>query len=146
MVHALEEAHRVLCDGGILADLRPDRWQGRGSAEAGLPLIYCTTDREAGVIGYVGKTEARLRSYVAADEAVNSVRRRGLFASTAVETFPFADFFVSLEVLEAHAAAHWRTSFIDDATRARIQVSVDEDPSREIVVVEPVRLNVMRKR
>jgi hypothetical protein len=35
MVHALEQAHRVLCDGGILADIRP----GQSGNPGGRPKV-----------------------------------------------------------------------------------------------------------
>ena len=143
MVHALEQAHRVLRPGGMLADIRPDRLRGR--EEVGLPVIYGVTDREAVVIGQVGKTEARLRSYALADAAVDDVERRGLFIVESVERFPFATFFRSPDVFDTYADAYWKSSVIDDATRIRVRAAVRDDPSREIVVVEPVRLNVMGK-
>lgn len=144
MVHALEQAHRVLRPGGMLADIRPDRLRGREGV--GLPVIYGVTDREAVVIGRVGKTEARLRSYALADAAVDDVERRGLFIVESVDRFPFATFFRSPDVLDTYADAYWKSSVIDDATHIRVRAAVRDDPSREIVVVEPVRLNVMEKR
>ena len=144
-MHALEQAHRVLRPGGILADLRPDRLGGRSESQAGLPLIYAATDRESTLIGCVGKTDVRLRSYILADAAVDKVMRRGLFELETVERFPFADAFQSLEVLGAFAAAHWRTSFMDQAARAAIRQALDEDRSRRILVIEPLRLNVLRR-
>jgi hypothetical protein len=80
MVHALEEARRVLVPEGILIDMRPlaDRWRvevvsGRGSQETG--RVHDLPDQVTGD--------------TAANQAMQEVEARGWFRREAEEIFPF---------------------------------------------------------
>lgn len=137
MVHALQEAQRVLKSNGILIDLRPAAVHRRvGVARAGR-------------IHPLGTMRERLDDDYAANRAVAEVIRGGLFRSETRVRFNcnrvmdtlnefrvwIADF-VSLGRLPSH---DWLVARVERALHARRRAT-------KIVVRAPLDLRVLRKR
>ena len=110
MVHALEEIHRLLRPDGVLIDIHPAR-------EA--PLVEVHAD------GQIVFTETYLRAHgddvVQADEALEEVVRRSVFAEEAVRAFEFMTYGSSVAELRAffEEVGAYDTSPIDDQVAAR---------------------------
>ena len=145
MVHALNEIVRVLKPHGALIDIRPDRFSTSRQRRPVLPAVYWRSRRGDAAAGRLGKTAPNVRRHRAATRAVHEAIGRGVFALEATESFPFRYHFRSLATLDAFIAVRWISTIVPARVRRRLMTLRVRHPRGEIVVVEPVRLNVLRK-
>ena len=146
MVHALEQMHGVLRPHGFLADLRPNRFADPRRAPAALPQVYGIADGREVPAGELEKSEKNLANHRAASRAVDEVLHRGLYALEAAETFPFRYYFRSVAVLDRYIQTTWRETSLETASRLRLEIMLSLDPQSQILIIDPFRLNVLRKR
>ncbi|MGH9197934.1 MAG: hypothetical protein ACRD1T_19620 [Acidimicrobiia bacterium] len=142
MVHALREIHRVLTPGGLLADLRPDRHLDAGMRRR--DVLARISYRRGGREVPVGVLEEG--SFVddeAADGAVRRVLREALFTLGSTETIPFRYYFRDLDSAEEYLETR-ETANVDAVTRRRLEV-LTRRPGGEIVLLETLRLSILRK-
>jgi len=142
MVHALREIHRVLTPGGLLADLRPDRRLDARKRRRDVlaKLFYARGGRETPV-GVL--EEGSFADDEAADRALRRVVRDGLFTLESSETLSFRYYFRDLESADDYLETR-ETANVDPPTRRRLEV-LSLRPGGEIVLVETLLLNVIRK-
>jgi hypothetical protein len=142
MVHALRELHRVLTPGGFLADLRPDRRldPGKRRRDVLAKIVFLRGRREipVGVL-----EEGSFADDEAADRAVRRVLREGLFTLESSETLVFRLYFHDLESADAYLETR-ETANVDPPTRRRLE-ALSQRPGGEIVLIETLRLNLLRK-
>lgn len=142
MVHALRETHRVLTPGGYLADLRPDRRLegGKRRRDVLAKIFYRREGREipVGVL-----EEGSFTDDEAADRAIRRVLNEGIFSLDSTETTPFRYYFRDLDAAEDYLETR-DTANVDAPTRRRLEV-LTRRPGGEIVLLETLRLNVLRK-
>ena len=102
MVHALERIRGALTPNGVLVDVRPvaARW----------PLDIVTTGR-AQSAGRVDDSPGRVDDR-AADRALRTMERRGLFRRIDQVTFPFAYLWDSVDEMSEYIAANWEGSIV----------------------------------
>jgi hypothetical protein len=146
MVHALAQIHRVLRPGGVVADLRPDRFASPGQPEAQLPKIYWTSRQRERLQGVLDKTPVSLRKHRAATRTVKQVTQRGFFLLEGTETFSFRYHFKNLGVLQRWLRTVWKESFLQPSVYTRLQMMERRSPAGHIEVIECLRLNILRKR
>lgn len=145
MVHALTEVHRVLTPQGWLVDLRPDRRTAMGKRWRGLPRVYCLSTHGGGTLaGFLQKEN--LADHRAADRAAREVLRRELFTVQSAETFPFRFYFHTLSHLEDHLSTWWTNTTLPALTRRRLRLLMGRYPASQVMVIDTMRLDVMRKR
>jgi hypothetical protein len=145
MVHALTQIHRVLRPNGVLADIRPDRFPGSRHRVPQLPRVYWSSRGRERLVGVAGKTPENLRKHRAAGRAMARVTQRRLFVLERSETFSFRYHFRSWAVLERVLSNEWTATILPSSVRRRLQLAQRRSPNGNIVVVEPVCLNVLRK-
>ena len=145
MVHALGQIHRVLRPGGVVADLRPDRFARSRQARPHLPKIYWASARGERLLGVIDKAQANLRRHRAATRTVNQLVRRGWFRLERSETFLFRYHFRNLGLFERFLATTWKESIVRPRIHARLRMAQRRSPTGSIVVVEPLRLNILTK-
>jgi len=145
MVHALEQTHRVLRPHGLLADLRPNRFTDPELAPPALPRICGIADGGETPAGELTKSEKNLASHRAASRAVDEALRRGLYALESVETFPFRYYFRSVAVLDQYISSTWRETSLEAASRLRLEIILSLNPQARILIIDPLRLNILRK-
>lgn len=138
MVHALDQAHRVLRPRGYVADLRPDSGTRR------LPDVYCLIDGQRLRAGSVQET-MKIEDYAAADRAVAWVAERGLFGVVVRQRFRFRYYFDSPDLLEEFLAENWIGARLAADVRRRIRAVCRLDPSARLTIDEPVQLTVLAK-
>jgi hypothetical protein len=146
MVHALEQIHGVLRPGGVVADLRPDRFASPRQPRPHLPNIYWASDRRERHQGVLDKMPENLRKHRAATRAVKQVLQRGIFLLKRTEQFPFRYHFQNLGVFERFLKTVWKESFLRPHVYRRLQSVQKRSRAGHIVVIEPLRLNVLGKR
>ena len=100
MVHALEEAERILVPGGQLIDLRPI------SVDSRLEILYGHAVRPAGIIDFSGG----LPEDRAADQAVAGRVRRGGLSPEGHRRFEHAYYWEDLASMKAYAEERWSES------------------------------------
>jgi len=100
MVHALEEAERVLIPGGQLIDLRPV------SVDSRLEIIDGEAVRPAGMVDFSGG----LPEDQAADQAVAQRLRRGGLIPEGDRQFEHAYYWQDLASMKAYAEERWSDS------------------------------------
>jgi len=142
MVHALEQAHRVLRARGHVIDLHPERGS-RTRYGRRLP-VFVRADADVPA-GYLRGRPGGYDDYLAADRAVARVLRRGLFTLESTEVLALRDHLRSLEALEHVLATEWIETTLGPSTRRRLQALLYRHPAGKIVVVEAVRFNLLRK-
>lgn len=145
MVHALGQIRRVLKPGGTLIDIRPDRFGDPQQPHPALPAVCWCSDRREMPAGTLEKTAQNLRRHRAATQALHRVVGRGAFVLESTETFPFRYYFRGLPTLDAFLKLRWISSRLSGRVRRRLTLLQRTAPRGKIVVVEPVRLNVLRK-
>lgn len=146
MVHALAQIHRVVRPGGVVADLRPDRFAGARQLRPHLPKIYWASHRRERLLGVLDKAPENLRKHRAAIRAVKQVIQQGFFLLDRTETFRFRYHFQTLGAFEQRLRTAWKESFLRPSVYARLQMVQRRSRTGHIVVIEPLRLNVLRKR
>ena len=144
MVHALAESHRVLRPHGDVVDLHPERGPGRRRARR-LP-VYIAAGHRLIPAGTLPEPADYYRRYLAADRAVERILRDGLFTLQAREVFPLRYYFRSLLAMEATLEKEWTGMTLGETLHRRLRTLLRSRPQAQIVVVEPFRLNVLRKR
>ncbi len=142
MVHALREIHRVLTPVGLLADLRPDRRLTPGMRRRDV-LARISYRREGREVPVGVLEEGSFADDEAADRAVRRVLREGTFTLASTETLPFRYYFRDLDSAEDYLESR-NTANIDTPTRRRLEV-LARRPGGEIVLLETLRLNILRK-
>jgi hypothetical protein len=145
MVHALTQIHRVLRPKGVLADIRPDRFPGSRHRGPHLPRVYWSSRGRERLVGVARKTSENLRKHRAAGRAMARVTQRRLFVLERSETFSFRYHFHSWGVLERILSKEWASTILSSSVRRRLQLAERRLPDGHIVVVEPVRLNILKK-
>lgn len=145
MVHALKEISRVLKPGGTLIDIRPERYRHPRERRPAMPAAYWRSTRGDVAAGRLGKTASNLRRHRAATQVLHEAIRRGLFELEATETFPFRYHVRDLATLETFIKVRWTSTILPAGVRRRLMLLRNRNRRGEIVVVEPVRLNVLRK-
>lgn len=144
MVHALTQIHRVIRPGGIVADLRPDRFADPRRSRPQLPEIYWAPDGRKR-FQVLNKSPENLRKHRAATRALQHVLRRGLFVLEGTETFAFHYYFQTLGAFERQLKTVWKESFLRPSVYRRLQTAQGRSRHGHVVVIEPLRLNVLRK-
>ena len=146
MVHALTQIHRAIRPGGIVADLRPDRFAVPRQPRPQLPRICWASDGRERLQGTLDKAPENLLKHRAAERAVRQVLQRGLYRLEGTETFQFRYHFQTLGVFESRLRTVWKDSFLRPSLYRRLQALQQRSRTGQIVVIEPVRLTILRKR
>ena len=146
MVHALAQIHRALRPGGLVVDLRPDRFASPRQPRPHLPKIYWASQRRQHFQGVLGKTPENLRKHRAATRTVKQVLQRGAFLLDRTETFPFRYHFQNLGLFERFLRTAWKESLLAPSVYRHLQMAQRRSRTGHIVVIEPLRLNILRKR
>ena len=146
MVHALAQIHRVLRRGGVVADLRPDRFAIPRQVQPQLPKICWASQRRERFQGVLNKNPGNLRKHRAATRTMHRVVQRKLFRLERTETFPFRYHFRSLGVFERFLRTVWKESVVQPSVYRRLLRAKRRSPNGHVVVIEPLRLNLLRKR
>src|ERR1700737_15691 len=120
MVHALAQIHRVLRPGGVVADLRPDRFASPRQPQPQLPKIYWASHRRERLQGVLEKAPENLRKHRAATRTVKQVIQRGFFLLERTETFSFRYHFKNLGVFERWLRTGWKESFLRPSVYTRL--------------------------
>ena len=116
MVDALHEAHRVLREGGLLIDARPD---------SRMPTHVEHLDgRRRHAVGTIATTRPTLGDDRTSDRAIARVKREGLFRSRRTGGFMHRVAFSGLDEMQAYLEDHLRLVkrarwTVDAATRRR---------------------------
>ncbi len=102
MVHALNEAWRVLLPHGILIDLRPL------CADAPLEIVF------AGGCALAGQVDMTLdiADEIAADQAIESVLKEGFFKKSQLVSFDFAYYWETVADMLADMDEYWKGEVI----------------------------------
>lgn len=143
-MHALELLHRFLRPDGILAADQPARIVDLRNRRTGLSEIDCVGSAGRVRAGYLKRSKP-LADFRAADRALHAVIRQGLFTLQAREVYLFRYYFRSLAVLDRVLSTQWSHSVLETAVRRRIQALMLKSPAVQIVVIERIRLSVLRK-
>ncbi len=99
MVHALQEAWRVLVSHGILIDVRPI------SADAQLEIVTHDESVSAGIVDM----SLDIASDIAADNAINDVIQKGNFKYLKMdERFDVSYYWTSVEEMKAYVDDKWK--------------------------------------
>ena len=146
MVHALTQIHRAIRPGGIVADLRPDRFAVPRQPRPQLPRICWASDGRERLQGTLDKAPENLQRHRAATRAVKRVVQRGLYRLEGTATFQFRYHFQTLGVFEWRLRTVWKDSFLRPSLHRRLQALQQRSRTGHIVVIEPVRLSILRKR
>jgi hypothetical protein len=113
MVHALNEAHRILIPQGIMIDVRPL------SVDVPLEVIYQGGGESAGMIDMSPDIELDR----AADRAIESVLTDQLYRESWVENFDFPYYWKTFRDMKVDLDEYWMTDVIipeEVLQRARI--------------------------
>ena len=144
-MHALKRIARALKPRGTLIDIRPDRYSHPRQERPALPTSCWRSSRGDLAAGRLGKTAFNLHRHRAATRALRDAVRRGMFMLEATETFPFRYHFRDLAIFESYLKVRWVSTILPPRVRRRLSALQGRAHRGKIVVVEPVRLTVLRK-
>jgi hypothetical protein len=102
MVHALQEAWRVLVSGGILIDLRPI------CIDVPLEIIAPSGSESAGLVDMSPETDKD----IASNTAIQSVINDGIYKKELQESFDFAYYWNTIRELTADLDERWKDEII----------------------------------
>src|SRR6266550_4009226 len=146
MVHALTQIHQAIRSGGVVADIRPDRFAVPRQPRPQLPRICWASDGPERLQGTLDKAPENLLRHRAATRAVREALQRGLYRLEGTETFEFRYHFQTLGVFERWLRTVWKESSLRPSLYRRLHVLQQRSQTGHIVVIEPVRLSILRKR
>jgi hypothetical protein len=72
--------------------------------------------------------------------------QRKIFRLERTEAFPFRYHFRNLGVFERFLRTVWKESVVQPSVYRRLRRAQRRSPNGHVVVIEPLRLNVLRKR
>ena len=104
MVHALNEAWRVLTPRGIMVDLRPL------CLDAPVDILYSEKSEFAGTLDM----SPDIDDEIAAENAINIVVKDGLYEELFVERFELAYYWKTVKGMIAELHARWKDDIIID--------------------------------
>jgi hypothetical protein len=135
MVHALEIIHTLLEPAGILVDIHPS---------SDPPPIEVRLRNRYDLAGWLKETDDYIE-YTQADQAIEAVLRRGLFALEQKGTFTFNTYAPSLAELREYLAETWQDALIDDQVAGRVeQLLQSPETDKEVVLREVVQISRLR--
>ena len=132
MVDALRRAHRTVAPDGIVVDLHPNA----------SPPVVEIGNRPT---GHVDVDDGAHR-HAAADAAIATVLREGLFAIERVAQFAFHTYADTIDELRDYIEENWRDARFDGITVSRTREAARERPGERPRAREQVILTVMRPR
>jgi hypothetical protein len=135
MVNALEKIHLLLEPGGFLLDIHPS---GKP------PPIEVRVGDRVYLAGWLTEDDEYLE-YIHADEALQVVATRGLFAVEKKGTFSFNTYAGSLEDLIAYLKEVWEDAILEDKVAGRIE-DLWRSPSndKELIIRETIKISRLR--
>jgi len=135
MVHALQQAWRVLKPGGSLVDLRP--------LAANSP-IEVVTGQQSRLAGRIDDSRDRLDDR-AADKAVSQILRNGWFVREREETFDYIAFWDTLEEMQIYIEEKRSSLVLPDSVVAEAQwLLLDSDETARLRI--PFKMIIARYR
>ncbi len=137
MVHALQEAWRVLHPSGILIDLRPL------CADAPLEVVRTGSSALAGQVDM----SPDIAQEVAADQAIESVVGEGIFSRLRLEFFDFAYYWDNVADMLADMDEYWKGDVILAASvirKARALIKKYQ-PHAQVRLRVPMKLETFEK-
>jgi hypothetical protein len=102
MVHALKEAWRVMAPQGVMMDIRPL------SVDTPLEVISGEVRQLAGIVDM----SPDLKYDIAADEAIETVRREGIFIEKQVDEFEYVYYWKTFHGMMADFEERWKDEII----------------------------------
>jgi hypothetical protein len=102
MVHALKEAWRVMAPQGIMMDIRPL------SVDTPLEVISGEMRQLAGIVDM----SPDLKYDIAADQAIETVRREGIFIEKQVDEFEYVYYWKTFHGMMADFEERWKDEII----------------------------------
>jgi len=102
MVHALKEAHRVLVSHGMMIDLRPL------SVIVPLEVVYEGGSETAGMADMTPD----LKFDIAADQAIESVVKEGIFQQSSLETFNYVYYWKTYHGMVVDFEERWQDEIV----------------------------------
>ena len=131
MVHALQEGWRVLVPRGILIDLRPY------SVDVPLEVLHKDGNESAGLVDL----SPGIALDQAADEALSSVLRTGIFKRLKSEYFDFAYYWNSVEDL----LVDWNEKWKEEANLPEVVVERASSLCKEYASHARLRVRIQMK-
>jgi hypothetical protein len=132
MVHALEQAWRVLVPNGIMIDVRPL------SVDVPLEVVYPNGSEPAGMVDL----SPDLKYDIASDQAIDEVVNKGIFHQSELETFDYANYWKTYHGMVVDFDERWQDEIIvskEVLKRAR-ELYIQKRPSSRLRL--PMRMKM----
>jgi hypothetical protein len=135
MVHALEVIRNLLDPEGFLLDVHPS---------SDPPPIEVRLGHRYYLAGWLKEADDYIE-YIQADQALEEVVRRGLFALEQKGAFTFNTYAPSFEELRSYLAEAWQDAVIDDQVAGRVEDFMrSSEKDKEVVLRELVQISRLR--
>ena len=135
MVHALEQIHSLLNPGGYLIDIHPN---GK-LVEFILPL-----DQREQRIGYLQESDDYIE-YRQADEAIQTVIKKGLFQVEGTGEFEFLVHADSFDDLKTYLEEKWSDAVITDEVNANAKKLEAEYGVKKTILRERIKIGLLKQ-
>jgi hypothetical protein len=137
MVYALREAWRVLVPHGVMVDVRPL------SVDVPLEIVYKGGCESAGMIDM----SPEIHLDIAADDAIDTVSREGIFRETHKELFDFAFYWKTVKGMQEDLEENWKDElFIDKDVWKRAKKIIKQKHSQtQLRIAMKMKLAIYQK-
>lgn len=135
MVHALEEVHRVLRQGGILVDMRP---------VVSNPYVEVLREMNVTLAGRLDDS-ADLPDTQASDQAVATTLKRGWFHPLEEDSTSFAYYWDTAEEVRRHIQDNWPEAILpEEVYQQAKQLAEAAGPNSKLRITFPMMIKTYR--
>jgi hypothetical protein len=136
MVHALEEVRRILRNGGVLVDMRPDVTN---------PAVEVLSGGSISIAGHLDDS-ADLPDVLAADQAVETALERGWFQPLEQGSSTLAYYWDTPEEMRKYFQDNWPEAILtDDVISKAEQLAEAAGPTGKLRIQFPMMIKSYRK-
>ena len=135
MVHALEQVHDLLKDGGFLIDIHPDGEKVE---------FLCDLDGQEQLIGYLEENDDYIE-YRQADDAIQTAVSKKLFKILKAGAFEFRTYADSFDEMKTFLEENWSDAVVTEDVILRAGELESEHRTYKTILREQAKIGLLKR-